>query len=577
MSNTNRVGVRLVRESAYGVVPTGPSLLQLPVTGAPDLAFTPETIVSELIRSDRQIDDLILVGSEAAGSLPSEFAYGVHDTLIEGAFFNLFQTRFVRRNNEAATQITGVNGTTETISFTAYGPTTGSITVDFAAAGDTITRATGSFLTDGFAAGDRVIISGAVDAGNNAIHQIVSVTDLVMTVGNTITDETADAGVTITKVWFSAKDIVRAEGFTNAANNGYLIAGTQTAAGTLVVTNDLVTETPPSGAVLHLVGRRGEDGDLALTISGSTGTLVSSSGTNFTYLGLAKGDWVKLAGFVATAANNEYYRLSADPSATTLTFDRVPVGSASETPAGAVDVYLGERVVNGTLELSHSLEIEYADHSPVTYQYFRGMMVDTMSLSAEPQAIAGVSFEFQGKDAFFSDSNTPASVPSQLPAVSAGRVGSATLLSSGTVNVLNTSSNVARIARGGTPISSKNFVLEASIEIANNLRQREAVGFLGAVSVGVGEFSLSGTLNTYFDDASLARDVVANSETSLDLRFRDGSGHVMLFDMPRIKFSEGAPEVPGKNQDVTLNLSYQAIRHAAFDYTVKCMRFHGAQ
>lgn len=577
MSNTNRVGVRVVRESAYGVVPTAPQLLQLPFTGAPDLAFTPETIVSELIRADRQIDDLILVGGEAGGSLPSEFAYGVHDLLLEASFFSIFQTRFSRKNNEAATQITAVDGSTETVSFTAYGPTTGSITVDFAAAGDTITRATGSFLTDGFAAGDRVIISGAVDAGNNAIHQIVTVTALVMTVGNTITDETADAGVTITKVWFSAKDIVRSEGFTNSANNAYLIAGTQTAAGTLVVTNDLVTETPPLGAVLHLVGRRGENGDLALTISGSTGTLVSSSGTNFTYLGLAKGDWVKLAGFVATTANNEYYRLSIDPTSTTLTFDRVPVGSASETPAGAVDVYLGERLVNGTSELSQTLELEYADHSPVTYQYLRGMMVDTMSISAEPQAIAGISFEFQGKDAFFSDSNTPASTPSQLPAVSAGRVGSAVLVSSGTVNVLNTSSNVGRIAVSGVPISAKNFVLEATIEIANNLRQREAVGFLGSVSVGVGEFSLTGTLNTYFDDASYARDVVNNTEKSYDTRFRDTAGHVMLFDIPRIKFSEGAPEVPGKNQDVTLNLSYQALRHATFDYTAKCMRFHGAQ
>src|SRR5262245_40317093 len=124
MSNTNRFGLRLVRESSYGVVPTAPQLLQLPITGAPDLAFAHETVTSDLIRADRQLDDLILVGGEAAGSVPSELAFGCYDLLLEGAFFNLFQTRFSRKNNEAATQITGIDGSTETISFTAYGPTT---------------------------------------------------------------------------------------------------------------------------------------------------------------------------------------------------------------------------------------------------------------------------------------------------------------------------------------------------------------------------------------------------------------------------------------------------------------------
>lgn len=576
MSNTNRVGIRAVREVSYGVVPTAPQLLQIPFTGAPDLAFAPETVVSELIRADRQIDDLILVGGEAAGSLPSEFAYRVHDLLLEGAFFSLFQTRFSRQNNEAATQIASVTGASETIAFTAYGATFAG-TVDFAAAPNTITRAAGSWITDGFAVGMRIRVQNAVDVGNNAIWTIGTLTATVITTLEDLpSDETGDA-VNIDQVWFAANDIVRSEGFTVAANNGYLIAGVQTAHNTLVVTNDLQDETPPAGATLHLVGRRGAAGDLALVVSGTTGTLTSTAPINFSYLGLEAGDWVKLAGFVATVANNGWYRLSATPTAGVLAFDRVPVGSATETPAGAVDVYLGERLKNGTTRHSYTIEEEFADHSPVTYQYFRGMVVDTLSVSAEPQGIAAISTEFSGKDAFFSDSTTPATVPSQLPAVSAGRVGSATLLSSGAVRVLNTSRDVGRIARGGVPISSKNFVLEATIEINNNLRQLPAVGFFGAVDIGVGEFALTGTLNTYFDDASLARDVVSNAETSFDIRFDDTAQHSMLFDVPRIKFSEGAPEVPGKNQDVTVNLSYQAIRHPTLDYTAKAMRFHGVQ
>lgn len=499
MSDTNRVALRAVKESSFGVVPTAPRLQDLSYTGAPNLAFAPETTVSELIRADRQIDDLPLVGGEASGDVNSELAFDVQDLLLEGAFFNTFQARLQRKNEESQTQISNVDGTTETF---------------------------------------------------------------------TVSDE-GDAP--------AQNDIVRAQSFTNSANDGFHIVDAGATNTSIPVTSDLVDETPPLYARLNVVGRRGDTGDLALTISGSTGTLASTT-TDLSTLGLQAGDWIKLAGFVATAANNGWYRLSVDPTAALLTFDVVPSGSASETPAGDVDVYHGERLINSTTRFSYTLEEEFQDHSPVTYQYFRGMVVDGLTITAEPQSIVTISFTFSGKDAFFSDSGTPASTPDELPAVDgAGRVDSAVTVTQGQVNVLNSSSNVGRIARGGTAIAGSNFVLEASVEIANNLRQLNAVGFLGAVDIGVGEFGVTGTLNTYFDDASLARDVVSNAETSFDLRFADNDSHVIILDAPRIKFSEGAPEVPGKNQDVTLPLSYQAIRHPTFNYTLAYFRFHGVQ
>lgn len=499
MSDTNRVAIRATKEVSFGVVPATPDLQELCITGAPDLAFAPETTVSEKIRADRQIDDLPLVGAEAGGSINSELAFGVHDILLEGAFFNTFQSRVQRLNNESATQITNVDGTNDEFD---------------------------------------------------------------------VTDE-GDAPV--------VNDIVRAQNFTNAANNGFHIVNGVPSNTLIPVASDIVDETPPIYAQLNVVGRRGDTGDLVLTITGSTGTLASTT-TDLSTLDLAAGDWIKLAGFVADPDNNDWYRVSLTPTATLITFDIVPAGASSETPAGNVDIYHGERLINGTTRFSYTLEEEFGDHSPVTYQYFRGMIVDGLSLTAEPQSIVTINFTFSGKDAFFSDATTPASVPDQLPAVDgAGRVNGATTVTFGSANVLNSSSNVGRIARGGAPITGANFVLEASVEIANNTRQLPAVGFLGAVDIGVGEFGVTGTLSTYFDNADLARDVISNAETSFDIRFEDDDSHVVLIDAPRIKFSEGAPEVPGKNQDVTLPLSYQAIRQPVFGYTLAYFRFHGIQ
>ena len=56
------------------------------------------------------------------------------------------------------------------------------------------------------------------------------------------------------------------------------------------------------------------------------------------------------------------------------------------------------------------------------------------------------------------------------------------------------------------------------------------------------------------------------------MAFTDGSGNTIIFDLPRVKFSEGSPEVSGKNEDVMLNLSYQAILDEELGYTMKVTR-----
>ncbi len=490
MSDTNRVAIRAVNEGTFGVVPLTPDLRQLCVTGAPSLAFTPETVVSEKIRDDRQIDDLVLVGGEAAGDINSELAFRVQDILLEGAFFSTFQQRVQRVNDEVETQVTAVSATDFTV-------------------------------TD---EGDTVIVD----------------------------------------------DILRGEGFAVAGNNAFhIVDGVPTNTSFTTATAE-VEATPPLGAQLHVVGRRSAAGDIDATATPDT---ITSVILDFTTLGLEIGDWIKFKGFTGNPANDDFVRISAI-LANTLTLDIVPSGWAADTPAGAVDIFLGERLKNGVLFRSYTLEEEFSDHSPVTFQYFRGMVIDGFTITAAPQAIVTTSVTFSGKDALFSDATTPTA---EFAVDGAGRVSGATSIALPALQVLNSSSNVGRIARGGVPITGKNFVLEASFEIANNLRQLNAVGFLGAVDIGVGEFSVTGTLNTYFDDADLARDVIANAETSFDVRFDDNFQHSVIIDAPRIKFSEGAPEVPGKNADVTIALAYQAIRQASFDYTLKYMRFNGTE
>lgn len=496
MSDTNRVAIRATKEVTLGVAPVSPDLQELVITGAPSLAFAPGTVESEQIRSDRQLDDLPLVSGEAAGDINAEHAFEVHDILLEGAIFNLFQDRYDRANNPAETQITSVTGGTEEVATT--------------------------------------------DEGD------------APTVGG----------------------IVRHTGFSVPGNNGFFTVATVTANTAYTTNENLEDETPPDGAQTHEVGVRGAAGD----IDAATGPdSITSTILDFTTLDLQGGDWIKLLGFDGNPVNDDWVRIAAGGvSVNEIIFDIVPAGWAADTPVGSVDIYFGERLLNGILRQSYFLEEEFGGTTPddPTYQYFSGMVVDAMALTAAAQSIATIVFTFSGLTAEFSDSTTPAT---GFPVDGTGRISGATTLPAAPVNVLNTSSNVGRIARGGTPISGTNAVLEATVEIGNNLRQLPAVGTLGAINIGVGQVSATGTLNTYFDNADLARDVISNAETSFDIRLEDTAQHAIVIDNPRIKFSEGAPEVPGKNEDVTINLGYQAIRDPDFNYTVHYARFWGFQ
>jgi hypothetical protein len=117
--------------------------------------------------------------------------------------------------------------------------------------------------------------------------------------------------------------------------------------------------------------------------------------------------------------------------------------------------------------------------------------------------------------------------------------------------------------------------MSATIEIANNLRLQNAVGSLGAVGTGNGEFTLTGTLVTYFGDKSVLDKVLANSPTSFDTRVGRASGNkeTILFDLPRLKFSSGAPAVQGKNADVMIEGNYQAVMDPVLGYTMSVQRF----
>ena len=90
MSESNRVDLSYIPELSAGLTPGVGDYRKIPFTAAPDFSFNPQTAQSEEIRSDRQTDDLALVGIEAGGGIDFELQPETYDDLLEGVFYNDF-------------------------------------------------------------------------------------------------------------------------------------------------------------------------------------------------------------------------------------------------------------------------------------------------------------------------------------------------------------------------------------------------------------------------------------------------------------------------------------------------------
>ncbi len=311
------------------------------------------------------------------------------------------------------------------------------------------------------------------------------------------------------------------------------------------------------------------NGDISVVVTGSdavfsfpTGALDDAFGPG---LPIQIGQWFKFADF-STVLNNVWLRArEVDLTADTITADTQTGMATDAAAAEQVQAFYGSRVENGAEAIGdhqNAVERRFEDHSPITRELFLGMALNNFNITLAPQAIAVGSLTWFGFNSTVSDNSGGsypelyANLPADIPAPQ--------------FDVYNTSSDIGRLGRGVDPIdvAGENFVLEATIEINNNLRRQPAVGVFGASGIGLGEFSVTGTLSTYFDNDDILQIILDNSETTLDLIMQGEDGRSMIFDLPRIKFSGGAPDVPGKNQDVTIPGTYQAILDADLGYTM---------
>lgn len=153
VTSTNRTDLAYVAEVTPGTTPPAPAFQSLPVTGI-GLQTEIATAVSEAIRNDRQIDDLVLVDENIQGSTPFELTFEAWSPLM----IALLQ---------------GLPGVTASLSGSDVDVTQGTSTYSSSGAVNFSSLTPGMFVN----------IQGFANAANNGAKQVVSTTatDLIVT------------------------------------------------------------------------------------------------------------------------------------------------------------------------------------------------------------------------------------------------------------------------------------------------------------------------------------------------------------------------------------------------------------
>lgn len=252
-------------EVTYGLVPAAASAQALRRVTS-DLSLTKQTYQSNEIRPDQQVADYRHGVRSVDGSINGELSPKTYADFIAAA---------LRRDFAAVAAISGA-----------------SITVAGAGPTYTITRAAGSFLTDGVKAGDVIRLSVGGFNANNLLKNIfvVSLTATVLTVrtlnGSTLTAE--GPIVTSTVTVFGKKTFAPTSGHTNKSfsiEHWFSdIAQSEVFSGCQPTKIDL--QLPPTGLATINIGMLGQNITAATAQYFTSPTVVTSTGVTAAVNGL---------------------------------------------------------------------------------------------------------------------------------------------------------------------------------------------------------------------------------------------------------------------------------------------------
>lgn len=111
------------------------------------------------------------------------------------------------------------------------------------------------------------------------------------------------------------------------------------------------------------------------------------------------------------------------------------------------------------------------------------------------------------------------------------------------------------LSEGGVAIA---VVTEISLKLDNGYDPRFVVGDKRTIRPSVKRSNVSGSVTAFFETSALLNKFINETESAIEFDLVDLAGNKYTFELPRIKYTGGQPDVKGEGP-ITLSMPFQAL------------------
>jgi hypothetical protein len=210
---------------------------------------------------------------------------------------------------------------------------------------------------------------------------------------------------------------------------------------------------------------------------------------------------------------------------------------------------------NGTTEKSFLFEKTFVeDNGTEFFHRFAGGIINTMAIGVTAGQLVTCNFGVMAKGV----------------AADTAIITGATYTDATTTPVLSAATDFASLTI--PEVTSAPAIQSITMDVTNNLRQRQVVGSLDSAGIGSGRFAVTGTMNAYFEGGGLYDKFLSHEDLSLSFLLGTVAGSRYLVSLPKVKITSGTITAGGNDQDVMANLNWQAIYDGTADATLQITR-----
>lgn len=282
------------------------------------------------------------------------------------------------------------------------------------------------------------------------------------------------------------------------------------------------------------------------TATATAATQLLTFATEDDYLAVAGGNVVLISGGTTPANNGRKLVVGRSLANKTLTLAAGSLTADEAAVTVAVSYYR-----NGNISPIPSVAIQkgFQDAVDNGYHVLNGLRVNTASFNFNARAIATCEMAVLGKQyQIFEDSQASAVTPYAPDAP------------------ISTSADFGSVKDGGVELVD--LLSEWTMQINNNMRERPAIGTVFSADHGTGDFVVTGSIKAYFSSGAMLEKCLAHNTAAISVSATAG-GKLMLVSLPKVHLLTDEVPIPGENQDVMENISYEALRDPTLGYTLQ--------